>query len=154
MTDTITIAIITAVPAVLAILGGAYAAYTARRSRMAEANKTNAEADEIFGRVRAMYYESERHMLERLAALEKERGECTARITALEQERARYERLLIEARRLQETLEYDIGHLRNQYEAQIMQLKAENLELRQKMERLAKRVETGELGSGKHKRTG
>lgn len=152
MADTVIIALIAAVPAILGILAGLYTAVSAKRNRQSEAAKAEAEAGEIQARARALILQNEELLLARLVALERGKDDCANRIDALENERVRYERLIIESNRLQQSLEQEIADLRAKYEAEIMKLKAENEKLRQTLERLASRVETGELDSGVHRR--
>lgn len=150
MPDTVIIALIAAVPAILGILAGLYTAVSARRNRQSEAVKVAAEAEEIQARARTLILQNEATLLARLLALEKGKDDCAARIEALENEQARYRRMVADASQLQQSLEQEIFRLREQYEAEIMKLRAENELLRQKLERLARRVETDELGSGEH----
>jgi hypothetical protein len=150
MSDAVIIAIIAvAVPSVAAITG-LYTAVSAKRNRQSEADKAEAEAGEIRARARSLILQNEATLLARLLALERGKDDCAARIAALENERVRYERLIMKSNQLQQALEQELSDLREKYEAQIMGLKGENEKLRQKVERLANRVETGELGSGAH----
>lgn len=153
MSETVIIAAISSITTLLVtVTGGAIAALASRRNKQAEAQKTEAEAeqiaaqaDQISAQVRVLYLENERHLLERVAVLERDKYTCATRLDALEMERRRDALLLMESRRVQESLETELSTMRERYEGQIMQLHQENKELRQKLERLASRVETGEL---------
>lgn len=156
MTDTVTVALITAVPAILAIIAGGYATYLTRQNKASEATKVRAEAEEIFERVRVMQLERERELIARLSMLEKDRRDLVGRLEAVEMqlhmakkkyeddlaaERARYETAVRAAKKLQESLEQELSKLREIVD----HLTKENMALHARMKQLASRVETGEL---------
>lgn len=155
MPESVTIALIAGLSAAItAIITGMIAALASRRNKSAEAYKTVIEADEILTRVRAAQLENDGRMYDmvqslRIEMLANERR-CTDRIDALEHGRNEDKRQLAAARQLQLSLENEIAVLRERYEGQIMQLQAENVKLKAQLDRLASRVETGELASGKH----
>lgn len=162
-TETILLAIIAVLAPTIAALTGWYQAQLSRRNKQSEAEKTRAEAEEIFERVRVMQLERERELIERLALLEKDRRALVDRLEAVEMElrftkkryeddlateRARYETAVHNARKVQESLEHELIKLREM----IDHLTKENASLHSKVKQLASRVETGELSNGKQRR--
>lgn len=163
MNERVLLAIIAILVPLAAVVAGFYTAYQTRRTRHNEADKVRAEADEIFERVRAMQWEREQAMTARLGQLEKDRRELADRLEAVEMElhltRKRYEDDLIVEKRKREELALTAKRVQESLEAELQQLREmvdhltkENTTLQAKIKQLASRVETGELGSGKHKR--
>lgn len=163
MNESVLLAIIAIVVPMIAVATGVYTAYQSRHTRHNEADEVRAKTDEIVERVRAMQWEREQAMIARLGQLEKDRRELADRLEAIEMElhltRKRYEddliiekrkreELALTAKRVQESLETELQQLREMVD----HLTKENTTLQAKIKQLASRVETGELGSGGHKR--
>lgn len=163
MSEPILLAIIAVATPLVAALTGLYSARISQRNKQEEAGKTRAEGEEVFERVRLMQWEREQAMLARLASLEKDRRDLSDRLEAVEMElhltkkrydddlaaeRRKYDAAIQAARKVQESLEGELLSLRKM----VNHLTQENQDLHAKMKQLASRVETGELGSGKHKR--
>ena len=162
MSETVLLAIIAIAVPFIAALTGLYSTRLSRQNKQAEAHKTEAEAEEIFTRVRALQWQREQEMSERLTVLEFERRNLADRLQAVEDElertRARYEQDLANerrrheetaahAKRVQESLQAELNSLREMVD----HLTKENADQKRKLTELAKRVkETGELGSGGH----
>jgi chromosome segregation ATPase len=163
MSETVLLALVAIAVPLIAALTGLYSARLSQRSKTAEAQKTEAEAEEIFSRVRALQWQREAEMSERITALEFERRNLADRLQAIEDEvkvtrtrheqdlrneRRRYEETAAHAKRVQESLEVELHTLREM----VVKLTEENHTLHEQIKRLASRVETGELDSGSHKR--
>lgn len=154
MNDTLLVALVAAVPAIILSITGAYQAVTARRSRQEDTRKVRAEADEIFQRIRLMQMEREEELLARLVALEKDKDYCGKRLVALEielrltkQQHADELRLhqeqVSQSLQTRELMEGDFEKLR----LTVKELQEENAHLRRQLQQLVNRVETGPIGS-------
>lgn len=158
MSETVMLAIIAVAVPLIAALTGLYSTRLSRQNKLAEAHKTEAEAEEIFTRVRAAQWQHEQEMANRITILEFERRNLADRLEAIEdelkrtraryekdlaKERRRYEETAAHAKRVQESLETELHALREMVD----HLTKENARLHEQIKRLASRVETGELGS-------
>jgi septal ring factor EnvC (AmiA/AmiB activator) len=166
MSDIVLVALIAAVPAVLTAIVAGVTAVQARRNKRAEADKTQAEAEEIMTRVRAAQLVNAAEMMGQINQLRGEmlvnEAKCSERLEVLERGRESDRRQLAAAKELQQSLENEIAKLQTrlrQMEAaeavrieEMRRLQAENEKLKAKIERLASRVDTSELDSGAHRR--
>lgn len=161
MPDTIVVAIVATVPAILTAIVGFVTAWRARHKRQSDVRYVDEQTDKLREEVRLLRLEHDQVVEKRLIELEHNRLECSQKLAEMEAERIIDRAYIRTAQALQKSLEGDMADLRQQLKKmagenetlrqRITALQKENDVLRRQLAELRRTVnDTGELSSKKH----